>query len=172
MTFEQQIRVAEGYAELGMPAEALAHLNEIAAEDQNRPEALRMRIQIVLQIRDWRTGLELSIRMCELFPTESYGFIHAAFCLHEFGQTAQAKEKLLGGPPSLLDEPIYYYNLGCYEAVLGNLDQAKAYLRVNSKSSFRVPQSAFLPKFRPGSTQELDPVERRPETTRYTENLP
>jgi predicted Zn-dependent protease len=137
MTFEQQIRAAEGYAELGMPAEALAHLNEIAAEDQNRPEALRMRIQIVLQIRDWKTALELSLRMCELFPTESYGFIHAAFCLHEFGQTAQAKEKLLAGPPSLLDEPIYYYNLGCYEAVLGNLDQAKAYLR----ASFRLNKS-------------------------------
>ena len=29
MTFEQQIRAAEGYVELGMPAEALAHLNEI-----------------------------------------------------------------------------------------------------------------------------------------------
>jgi len=125
MTFEQQIRAAEGYAELGMPAEALAHLNEIAAEDQNRPEALRMRIQIVLQIRDWRAALELSLRMCELFPAESYG------------QTAQAKEKLLGGPPSLLDEPIYYYNLGCYEAVLGNLDQAKAYLR----ASFRLNKS-------------------------------
>jgi predicted Zn-dependent protease len=137
MTFEQQIRAAEGYAELGMPVEALAHLNEIPAEDQDRPEALRMRIQVVLQIRDWNTALELSLRMCELFPHESYGFIHAAFCLHEFGQSGQAKEKLLSGPPSLLDEPIYYYNLGCYEAVLGNLDQAKAYLR----ASFRLNKS-------------------------------
>ena len=134
MTFEQQIRAAEGYSELGMPAEALAHLNEIPAEEQDRPEALRMRIQIVLQIRDWPTALELSLRMCELFPLESYGFIHAAFCFHELDQTAKAKEKLLGGPPSLLDEPIYYYNLGCYETVLGNLDQAKAYLR----ASFRL----------------------------------
>jgi predicted Zn-dependent protease len=137
MTFEQQIRAAEGYAELGMPTEALAHLNEIPTKDQDRPEALRMRIQVVLQIRDWKTALELSLRMCELFPGESYGFIHAAFCMHEFGQTDQAKEKLLNGPPSLLDEPIYYYNLGCYEAVLGNLDQAKAYLR----ASFRLNKS-------------------------------
>jgi hypothetical protein len=44
---------------------------------------------------------------------------------------------MLSGPPSLLDEPIYYYNLGCYEAVLGNLDQAKAYLR----ASFRLNKS-------------------------------
>ena len=137
MTFEQQIRAAEGYAELGMPAEALAHLNEIPPEDQDRPEALRMRIQLVLQTRDWKTALELSLRMCELFPSESYGFIHAAFCLHESGRTAQAKERLLSGPSSLLDEPIYYYNLGCYEAVLGNLDQAKAYLR----ASFRLNKS-------------------------------
>ncbi len=40
MTFEQQIRAAEGYAELGMPVQALAHVDELPAEDQDRPEAL------------------------------------------------------------------------------------------------------------------------------------
>ena len=134
MTFEQQIRAAEGYAELGMYAEALAELDQLSADDQGRLESLRMRVQIVLQTRDWNTGLKLSQRIAELFPKESYGFIHAAFCLHELGQTQKAKEILLNGPPSLLEEPIYYYNLGCYEAVLGNLDQGKAYLR----ASFRL----------------------------------
>jgi tetratricopeptide (TPR) repeat protein len=93
-----------------------------------------MRVQVVLQIRDWNAGLKLSRRIAEIFPNESYGFIHAGFCLHELGETQRAKETLLNGPPSLLEEPIYYYNLGCYETVLGNLDQAKAYLR----ASFRL----------------------------------
>ena len=134
MSFEQQIRAAEGYAELGMYNEALSELDQLPPSDQERLESLRMRIQVILQIRDWKTGLKLSLRTANLFPKESYGFIHAAFCLHEMGQTKQAKEILLSGPPSLLEEPIYYYNLGCYEAVLGNVDQAKAYLR----ASFRL----------------------------------
>lgn len=117
-----------------MYTEAMAELDQILPVDQDRLESLRMRIQVLLQIRDWKAGLKLSLRAADLFPQESYGFIHAAFCLHEMGQTQEAKEKLLGGPPSMLEEPIYYYNLGCYEAVLGNLDQAKAYLR----ASFRL----------------------------------
>jgi len=134
MKFEQQIQAAEGYAELGMYSEALTELDQLPPEDQERLESLRMRVQIVLQTRDWNSGLKLSRRIAEVFPNESYGFIHAAFCLHETGETQRAKETLLNGPPSLLEEPIYYYNLGCYETVLGNLDQAKAYLR----ASFRL----------------------------------
>jgi tetratricopeptide (TPR) repeat protein len=134
MSFEQQIRAAEGYLELGMYSEALAELDQILPVDQDRLESLRMRIQVLLQVRDWKTSLKLSLRAADLFPQESYGFIHAAFCLHEMGQTQQAKETLLSGPPAMLEEPIYYYNLGCYETVLGNLDQAKAYLR----ASFRL----------------------------------
>lgn len=96
-----------------------------------------MRVAIFLQLREWATALRLSRRLCELLPNESYGFIHAAFCLHELGRTLEAKETLLNGPASLLDQPVYYYNLGCYEAVLGNLEQAKAYLR----ASFRLDKA-------------------------------
>ena len=86
--------------------EALLELDQILPADQDRLESLRMRIQVLLQIRDWKAGLKLSLRAADLFPQESYGFIHAAFCLHEMGQTQEAKEKLLGGPPSMLEEPI------------------------------------------------------------------
>ena len=120
-----------------MLAEALAALDEISVEDRDRTEVLRMRIQIYLQAKDWETGLRLSRQLTDLLPDEGYGFIHSAFCLHELSRTAEAKQVLLNGPSSLLEEPIYYYNLGCYEAVLGNLDQAKAYLR----ASFRLNKS-------------------------------
>ncbi len=134
MTLEKQIRAAEGYAELGMQEDALAQLDRLSPEDQQNSLTLQTRVKILLQLRRWRTALELSERLGELCPQESFGFIHAAFCLHELGQTADAKEVLLAGPPCLLDEPLYYYNLGCYDAILGNLDQARAYLR----ASFRL----------------------------------
>ena len=134
MKLEQQLRIAEGYAELGMYEEALAELDRLTGEVEDFPAILQMRVAIVLQLRDWAAALRLSHRLCELLPNESYGFIHAAFCLHELGRTLEAKETLLNGPASLLDEAVYYYNLGCYDAVLGNLEQAKAYLR----ASFRL----------------------------------
>ena len=137
MTFQQKIRAAEGYAELGMYDDALAELDQIAANQQDGLETLRMRVEIVLRKRDWTSALRSSLKFCQLYPNDSSGFIHAAFCLHELGRTKEAKQTLLDGPAKLLDEPVYYYNLGCYDAVLGNLDQAKAYLQ----TCFRLDKS-------------------------------
>ena len=137
MTFEQKLRIAEGYAELGMLDDALTQLDELDPEYQDRMEILRMRVDVVLQKRDWQNGLQLSLRICGMYPGDSCGYIHAAFCLHELGRTLEAKRTLLTGPAGLLDEPVYYYNLACYDTVLGNLQQAKVYLQ----ASFRLDKS-------------------------------
>jgi hypothetical protein len=72
-------------------------------------------------------------------PEASAGFLHAGFCLHQIGRTAEAKKLLLRGPTALLKEPVYYYNMGCYEVLLGNLQDAKVHLHISFKmdASFR-----------------------------------
>jgi tetratricopeptide (TPR) repeat protein len=137
MRFEQQIRAAEGYSELGMLAEALAALDEISADARDRPEVLRMRVQIYLQAKDWETGLRLSRQLTDLLPNESHGFIHSAFCLHELRRTAEAETGAMNGPSTLLEESIYYYNLGLLRGGVRNLDQAKGYVQ----ASFRLNKS-------------------------------
>jgi predicted Zn-dependent protease len=137
MTFDQIVRIAEGYSELGMLDDALEELDQLDAEQQERVEILRMRIDILLRKQLWTEALQLSQRFCATNPNQPYGFVHTAFCLHELGRTDEAKQTLLDGPASLLDEPVYYYNLACYDTVLGNLEQAKAYLR----ASFRLDKS-------------------------------
>jgi predicted Zn-dependent protease len=137
MTFEQIVRIAEGYSELGMLDDALSHLALLDPDFEDRFEILRMRIDILLRKQDWKEALRLSLRFCSLNSNQPYGHVHAAFCLHELGRTSEAKQTLLDGPASLLDEPVYYYNLACYDTVLGNLEQAKVYLR----ASFRLDKS-------------------------------
>src|SRR5260370_37477876 len=88
-----------------------------------------MRVDVVLQKRDWQSGLQLGLRICGLHPSETCGYIHAAFCLHEFGRTSEARQTLLAGPAGALGEPGSYYHLGCYEPALRNLEQAKGYRR-------------------------------------------
>src|ERR1700719_3475700 len=131
MTFEQIVRIAEGYSELGMLDDALAQLDQLETEHEDRLEILRMRVEILLRKQNWKDALQLSQRLCAMNPDQPYGYVHAAFCLHELGQTSEAKQTLLDGPASLLDEPVYYYNLACYDTVLGNLEQAKVYLRAS-----------------------------------------
>jgi predicted Zn-dependent protease len=137
MTFEQIVRMAEGYSELGMLDDALAQLDQLDTEHEDRLEILRMRVDILLRKQNWKDALRLSLRFCDANPNQPFGYVHAAFCLHELGRTLEAKQTLLDGPAALLDEPVYYYNLACYDTVLGNLEQAKAYLR----ASFRLDKS-------------------------------
>ena len=65
--------------------------------------------------------------------------MHAGFCLNQLGRTAEARAILLQGPPCLRQEPIYYYNMGCYEALLGNVADAQKHLQISFQmdASFR-----------------------------------
>lgn len=137
MSFEWHFRAACGYAELGMTRQSIAELNEIEPSHQNRPEVLQLRLHHLMRGQRWSSALRISQKLCRAAPDCSAGFLHAGFCLHELGKTAEAKKLLLKGPAALLKEPIYYYNMGCYEALLGNVKDA----RINLETSFRMDSS-------------------------------
>lgn len=122
-----------------MTRESLAELNAIEDEFQNRPEVLQLRLHHLMRKKSWARALAVSRKLCRVAPHFSAGYLHAGFCLHELGMTAKAKELLLKGPAALLKEPIYYYNLGCYDALLGNANDAKMHLQTSFKmdASFR-----------------------------------
>jgi Flp pilus assembly protein TadD len=134
MNFDWQLRAACGYAELGMSRESMAELNAIDRAEQNRPEVLQLRLHHLMRGQKWAQALRVSQKLCRAAPDCSAGYLHAGFCLHELGKTAEAKQLLLKGPAALLKEPIYYYNMGCYEALLGNVKDA----RINLETSFRM----------------------------------
>jgi len=122
---------AQGYSELGLPELALDELARIPGEEQHEPVVVEARLSVLMQARRFREALPHSQELCRLQPEKTAGFIHAAFCLHEMGNTHGARELLLSGPAALKAEPTYHYNLACYEAALGNLDEARAHLDVS-----------------------------------------
>jgi Flp pilus assembly protein TadD len=136
--FERHLLAASGYAELDMTRESMTELNAISEQYQDRAEVLQIRLHNLMRHKRWPQALHVSRKLCRIAPECCTGFLHASFCLHELGKTAEAKKLLLKGPPLLLKEPIYYYNMGCYEALLGNVDDAQLHL----KTSFEM-DSAF-----------------------------
>lgn len=124
---------AQGYFELGMPNEALQQLDSLSPADQMRADGLELRVLILMKEQRWRLAARACERLCAVMPEAPSGFIHHAFCLHELGKTGQAKEVLLDGPPALVKEATYHYNLACYECVLGNLESARAHLAMSLK---------------------------------------
>lgn len=122
---------AQGYIELEMPGEALREIDAIPAAEQTREEVLQMRLFVFMRSKRWNEALEVCARLRAASPDCTTGYIHGAFCLHEMGRTLEAKQLLLEGPSSLLSEATYHYNLGCYDAVLGNLEEAQLHLRTS-----------------------------------------
>jgi len=139
VNFQWRLRAACGYAELGMTRQSVAELNAIEATFQERPEVLQLRLHHLLREKKWGRALTVSRKLCRVAPECSAGFLHAGFCLHELGKTAEAKRLLLKGPVALLKEPIYYYNMGCYDALLGNVRAAQMHLQTSFEmdASFR-----------------------------------
>jgi len=137
--YEWHVQAACGYAELGMFRESIAELDAICPRMQQRPEVLQLRLHHLMRMKRWAQALRVSQVLCRVAPDCGTGFLHAGFCLHQLGKTAEAKKFLITGPVALLKEPIYYYNMGCYEALLGNVHDARENLRISFKmdASFR-----------------------------------
>lgn len=133
------MNAAQGYMELGLLNEGLKELDGLSSEEQRNEYALQLRLLILMRSHDWSEGLKVSETLREVNPALSIGYIHGAFCLHELGETQQAKEMLLAGPESLKGEATFFYNLGCYEASLGNKEDAGKYVRksIQMNSEFR-----------------------------------
>jgi predicted Zn-dependent protease len=118
-----------GYIDLEMFVEALRELDNLPPDKRDSPEACEMRIIIQLDQNDLERALALSRSLSQARPENHAGFIQGAFCLHAMGNTNEAIDHLQSGPETLLDEPVYFYNLACYEAALGKTQTALTWLR-------------------------------------------
>lgn len=128
MTFQQRLNAAIGYLNLDLPDEALAELDGMDAADRVRPETGALRTAVLIKRRDWEGALALAISLCKATPLHPSPYLDAAFCLHELKRTREARDLLAHGPATLRQNGIFFYNMACYEAQLGNLGPARDYL--------------------------------------------
>lgn len=129
INIQKALSAAQGYLELGMYEDAHRELNQLSPEMLGRVEFLECRLFLYMQQKRWEEALGIAAKLRRTDPHVATGYIQAAFCLHELGRTQEAKELLLNGPESLRLNPLYHYNLACYEAVLGETEAALIYLR-------------------------------------------
>ena len=128
-TFQQkQVAAAQGYLELGMVSDALAELRQLPEAVVNEPLVLELQVLILIRAKRWKAAKTAASKLCAVSPEDGSGYMHLAFCQHELGDTKGARKTLLGGPRSLEKMATYYYNLACYEAVLGQVEAARVYL--------------------------------------------
>ena len=121
---ERAILAAQGYLELGMASEALAELALLPEVESRDPDIVELRLHILMQATRWADALKTAEELIRLNAEAIPAYIHGAFALHELGRTQEARNLLLKGPSELRKDPTFHYNIGCYEAVLGNKEAA------------------------------------------------
>ncbi len=122
---KKTVSAVQGYFELGMCREALSELRTLPSEIQNEAPVQELEIVILIRARRWPSAVRVAKKFCKTNPNLPAGFIHLAYCQHELGDTVSARKTLLSGPPALEKEGTYFYNLACYDAVLGDIEAAR-----------------------------------------------
>jgi predicted Zn-dependent protease len=121
---ERKIIAAQGYVELGLFAEAREELGALPENVFDRTDVIELTVLLLMGEQRWEEALAHARQLCEAEPDEPGGFIHAAYCLHEMGRTREAIDVLVRGPASLQGKAVFFYNMGCYRARLGEVDAA------------------------------------------------
>lgn len=118
-----------GYIDLGMLDDASREIDRLPPRQSGTPDVEELQIIIMLDREEYESALSLSENLCTLFPEHPAGFVQGAYCLHAQGKTQEAIDHLQSGPETLREEPVYFYNLACYEVALGRTQAAQTWLK-------------------------------------------
>ena len=125
----RHLEAAQGWFELGNCIEATEELEQITPEMRGRPDVLVVRVAIYEAAKKWEYAAEIAKAISEFAPESPFGFIHQAYSLHELKRTQEAWNVLLPVVDKFPKEYIMRYNLACYACQLGNLKEARDWLK-------------------------------------------
>ena len=123
------VDAAKGWLELGDHIAANDELEKISARLRAHPDVLNVRWQIYARAKKWEACVEIAAAIIKVAPGRSDGWIHLSYALHELGRTQDAFDNLLPVTdkfPKLWTMP---YNLSCYCAQLGRLNECQEWLK-------------------------------------------
>ena len=128
---ERCLEAAQGWLMLGRPDYAWEELDRMPDEVRSVPEVVEMEWQICAADEDWGSAYAVAQRLVIRHPERPSGWIYHAYALRRipvFG-VAHAREVLLPAWEKFPQEPTIPYNLACYAAVEGRLDEAWEWLQ-------------------------------------------
>ncbi len=111
---------------LGDAASALDELNRLSGPSRENPEVLQLEWGIHAERGDWNAAAATARRVAELAPDCAFGWVHQAYAYRRMpdGGLTQAWAALHPALERFPKTPIVAYNLACYAAQMGRLDEA------------------------------------------------
>ena len=120
-----------GWLELGNPTEAGEEIARISPALLDHPDVLEVRWDVCASGRSWDAAHDVAEALVRTAPDRSSGWVHRAYALRRKtgGSIGLAWEALHPAASKFPKVPIIPYNLGCYAAQLGRLDESMYWLR-------------------------------------------
>ena len=124
------LRAACGWLELGDATEAGEEIARIRPEFLHHPDVLEVRWSICAAGRRWEPALEVAETLIRVDPTRASGWLHRAYSIRRIksGGLQLAWAALRPAHEKFPSEELISYNLGCYAAQFGRLDEAWEWL--------------------------------------------
>lgn len=126
------IRSAQGWLELGDHISAFEELEEVEPLHRAEPEVLKLRFQIFARAEKWEPAYHVANGMTRLtaLRDDLNPFIWRSYAARRMpGGGLELAFKLLHEVAERFpDEPVVPFNLACYAAQLGRLDEARTLL--------------------------------------------
>ena len=119
---------AQGWLGLGDWQSALDELEFIDPVMQSHPDVLAARCDIYTVARKWPAVVALAEMLVELVPERPSGWVWRSSALHGLMRTQQAFDLLLPAARKFPEIPMIPYDLACYCAQLGKLEEARRWL--------------------------------------------
>jgi Flp pilus assembly protein TadD len=104
-------------------------LEEIAPEDKNRKEVLRMRVQIYMATKKWDMAAAVASHLVKVEPENAAWWINLAHSVRRAESIDKAEAILLRAQAIHPTVAMIAFNLACYASVAGRMEEAKERLR-------------------------------------------
>jgi len=126
-----RLLAAVGWLELGNAREALQELAQITPGNLRHPGVLEVRWQAAAAVADWAEALRVARLLVEVAPDQPTGWLHRAYAARRApgGGLAEARRALLPAASRFPRERLVAFNLACYACQMGDLPEARKWLR-------------------------------------------
>ena len=127
--FQRRLLAASGFAELSLFQEAVEELQELPESSKELPTVLVVWLEVYQHWRKWSEAESIATRLMEMEGDEPSWPIALAYAIRRSRGLVFAHEILLPAGEKFPECGTIQFNLACYCAQLGKLDEARERLR-------------------------------------------